>query len=164
MAILKKIVHCLSYVCYILIILYAVVCIPCIFKYKPLIVLSGSMKPTYDIGSVIYYKHVSENEINVDDVITFESFDGELVTHRVYSKENNQFITKGDANEIPDPNHVSYDKIKGKVHKKSIPYIGYYIKYINEHKYTIVIVVILLILEYLLSGYKVGKKEVYEKK
>lgn len=159
MAILKKIIHILSYACYLLIILYAIVCIPCIFKYKPLIVLSGSMEPTYDVGSIIYYKHVDESKLKIDDVITFESFDGELVTHRIYSMEDNYYITKGDANEIPDPGRVSYENIKGKVHKKSIPYIGYYVKFINEHKFTIVIVVILLILEYLFSGYKVKKEE-----
>ncbi len=55
MKIFKTIVHSLSYVCYLFIIVYALVCLPYIFGYKPLVVLTGSMEPTFTISRVTYY-------------------------------------------------------------------------------------------------------------
>ena len=46
---LKRYIHYLALLCYILILIYISVCIPIIYGYKPLVVLSGSMEPTYKI-------------------------------------------------------------------------------------------------------------------
>ena len=58
MGIIKKIIHFFANIAYILIILYAIVCIPILFGKNPVVVLSGSMEPTYKIGSIIYYEKV----------------------------------------------------------------------------------------------------------
>lgn len=153
MGILKKMVHFLSIITYILIIVYAIVCIPIIFGYHPVVVLSGSMEPTYKTGSVIYYKKVDYSELKKDDVITYELSNGKLVTHRIVNIDNELIETKGDANEVSDINKVRYENVKGKVAKKSIPYIGYYIRVVNENL-TIVVVtaVLILVSEFLLSN------------
>ena len=82
MEFLKKMIHILSWLIYILIIIYVLICAPMIFGYKPLVVLSGSMEPTYGVGSVIYYHETPKEEIKVGDAITF-TYETDFITHRV---------------------------------------------------------------------------------
>ena len=153
MGIIKKIVHILSIITYVLIAIYAVVCIPMVLGYNPIVVLSGSMEPTYKTGSVIYYKKTSLEDLKENDVITFVSRKGELVSHRIVGIDNDQFETKGDANEVKDVSKVSYENIKGKVARFSIPYVGYYIRNVNDNlKIIVLTLVIILVSEFLLSN------------
>lgn len=153
MVILKKAIHILADITYILIILYAVVCIPILFQYHPVVVLSGSMEPTLKIGSVIYYKKVPFKTLKKDDIITFQANKNELVTHRIVKIENNLIETKGDANKVSDVNKISNKTIKGKVGKIIIPYIGYYIKTVNDNlKIIVIATTIILISEFLFSN------------
>lgn len=100
---------------------------PSLFGYKLYIVESGSMMPALKINSIIVVKNTSPEKIKVGDIITYNtSVDGSIVSHRVadIGKNNEYFITRGDANNVEDPNPVSKDKIIGKVNF-SIPYVGY---------------------------------------
>ena len=94
----------------------AIMYIPKIFGIQPMIVLSGSMEPTYHVGSLLYIKNADANEIAVGDPITFYLDDNTLVTHRVVEidKKNQTYTTKGDANEKEDGSPVSFDKVLGK--------------------------------------------------
>lgn len=157
MILMKKIIHLLSILCYIGIGIYSIACIPNIFGYKPLIVMTGSMEPVYKVGSIIYYKKANIDDIKINDVITFEN-NNVLITHRVVNIENNKFTTKGDANETKDPMKVNYEEIKGKVAKKSIPYLGNYVGFINEHMYLVYGVVFILLMEFILSNTKKSDK------
>ena len=151
--IIKKIIHVLSVIAYILITIYAIVCIPMIFGYHPVVVLSGSMEPTYKVGSVIYYKKALLEELKEKDVITFEAKNGVLVSHRIVDIDNELIETKGDANNVSDVNKVRYENVKGKVAKTSLPYVGYYIKMVNDNLIVVVITaVIILVSEFLLSN------------
>ena len=156
MNILKKIVHILSLICYVFIIFYAILCAPIIFKYKPLVVLTGSMEPKFKTGSIIYYKEVSEDKLKVGDIITFKLGDN-LVSHRIYSIENGLYETKGDANNTVDANKIKYSDIVGKDADICIPYVGFYVKYINEHMFILIIVAAILVSEFLLSN--IGNNE-----
>lgn len=97
----------------------AIMYIPKIFGIQPMIVLSGSMEPTYHVGSLLYIKNADANEIAVGDPITFYLDDNTLVTHRVVEidKKNQTYTTKGDANEKEDGSPVSFDKVLGKPRK-----------------------------------------------
>ena len=54
----------------------------------PYAVLSGSMEPTYHVGSLIYVEKVDPSEVQVGDAITFVVNDDLLVaTHRVVDVE-----------------------------------------------------------------------------
>lgn len=152
MGILKKVVHVLSNIAYVAVLVYLLVSLPVFFGYKPLVVLSGSMEPTYGVGSVIYYE-VSQ-DIQVGDVIVFESQNSSFVTHRVTKIEGNQFVTKGDANGEEDPDKVQLQSVKGKVLNLNIPWVGYYIQYVNTHMWLVVVIVIILVSEFLLSNIK----------
>ena len=153
MGLIRKLVHILAVISYVLIIVYAIVCIPMIFGHHPVVVLSGSMKPTYKVGSVIYYKKVSQKELKVGDVITFNVNNNKMVSHRIANIDNGFIETKGDANKVSDVNKIRYENVRGKVGKLSIPYVGYYIKTVNDNLTLVVIVtIIILVSEFLISN------------
>ena len=150
MKVLKKIFSILANVCYIGISIYILVCLPLLFGYKPLVVLSGSMEPTYKVGAIIYYE--SFDEIKKDDVIVFSNSDDSFVTHRVVELKGDKYVTKGDANESVDAELVEVHNIKGKAIKFNIPYLGYYVQYVNTNLWLIISVIVVLVSEFLISN------------
>ena len=94
---------------------------------RPLVVLSGSMEPTYHVGSMIYVKSVDPETIEVGDPITFLiNEDLDMATHRVIEidAENQHFYTKGDANDAADGAPVHFENLVGKP-IFTIPKLGY---------------------------------------
>ena len=105
---------------------------------NPYVVLSGSMEPTYHVGSLIYVKAVDYKELEVGDPITYMVSQDMVVTHRITEvlideKEPNtiRYFTKGDANAVADGTSVHYKNIIGKP-VFSIPYLGYVSNYIQN--------------------------------
>ena len=100
-------------------------------------VLSGSMEPTYHVGSLIYVKKVPAEEIQVGDPITFVLNDSLVVaTHRVIQIDKDEtgtirFHTKGDANESADGGTVHEKNLIGKA-VFSIPYLGYVANFVQH--------------------------------
>ena len=95
-------------------------------------VLSGSMEPELEVGSLIVTRFVEPEEIAVGDIITFSSgmADKNQVTHRVVGIGHSSaiyFETKGDANDTPDPTTVPGWNLIGKV-----VFTAYYWGYITE--------------------------------
>ena len=157
MGLIRKLIHILAVISYVLIIVYAVVCIPMIFGYHPVVVLSGSMNPTYKVGSVIYYKKVSQKELKVGDVITFNA-NNKMVSHRIANIDNGFIETKGDANKVSDVSKICYENVRGKVGRISLPYVGYCIKTINDNLVVVVIVAVII----LLSEFLISNKETFD--
>ncbi len=151
MEFLRRVVHFLTNICYLLIIIYGLLCVPMILGYKPLVVLTGSMEPTYKVGSVLYYHQVNESDLDVDDVITF-NYKDLVITHRIYEINGDEYVTKGDANNAPDPVPITKENILGKVSNIRIPLLGYYVSFINQHLYVIGVVVLILVSEFLLNN------------
>ncbi len=162
MDILKKIVHIISYFCYAIIGVYAIICVPMIFGAKPVVVLSGSMRPTYEVGTIIYYKPVPKEEIHEKDVITYQMGES-MVTHRVQRIENGEFITQGDNNNVEDGKPVPYNAVLGKIGGAAIPVLGYGVQFINNNFWVFAILIGLLAAEFLLSNIKNDKISVSEK-
>ena len=102
--------------------------VPTVFGNHLYIVLSGSMKPTFDTGSLAFIRPADPESIEVDDIITYENRGGGVpTTHRVVeilAGEGFSFITRGDANNANDPNPVPAENIIGRVHGY-VPYLGY---------------------------------------
>ena len=162
MVIIKRIVHILALVTYFLIAVYALCSIPMLFGKNPLVVLSGSMEPSYKKGSILYYEEVTQNELKVGDVITYTTNDGSFVSHRIMKIEDELYETKGDANSVSDPKRVSFHQIKGRVMNVTIPYLGYYVGFVGDNTYLIVVAVTILVSEFLLCNIKafdIEKKE-----
>lgn len=105
-----------------------------VFGLQAYAVLSGSMEPTYHVGSIIYVKSVDPSEIKVGDPITFVMNEQLTVaTHRVVriDTENSAFYTKGDANDDPDAAPVHFNNLLGKP-VFTIPYLGYISSYVQS--------------------------------
>lgn len=101
-------------------------------------VLSGSMEPTYHVGSLIYVKEVDPFELEAGDVITYMLDEDTLSTHRIVEvvpDENDptvvRFMTKGDANDAVDGTRVHYKNVVG-TPIFTIPYMGYVANYIQN--------------------------------
>ncbi len=119
---------------------------PTVFGYQMYVVLSGSMKPAFDTGSVVFVKPTAPNEIAEGDIITFSSTSDEnrLTTHRVVgiNRENElNFITRGDANNVNDPNPVAADNLVGRV-TGSVPLVGYLLSFVQTRQGLILLIFI----------------------
>ena len=108
--------------------------VPSILGYKPMSVLSGSMRPLLEPGDMIVVKDVDYKNVNTGDVITFKVNGTTLVTHRVVDivEKNGKisFRTKGDANNTEDSELITPERLVG-VLAFSIPkggYIGNFIR------------------------------------
>ena len=106
--------------------------------FTPYTVLSGSMEPTYHVGSVIYVSDVDPEDLKDGDPITFRMSSGVVATHRIVEvldegTPNLAFRTKGDANADPDGSPVPASAIIGKP-RFSIPYLGYVSSFVQKPK------------------------------
>ena len=100
-------------------------------------VLSGSMEPTYQTGSLIYVDEVDYKTLKEGDVITYMLNENAIATHRIVEVVPNgddptvlEFRTKGDANDIVDGSLVHYKNIIGSP-VFAIPKMGYLANYIQ---------------------------------
>ena len=101
---------------------------------RPFVVLSGSMEPTYHVGSMIYVKSVDPGSIQVGAPITFVlNEDLDVATHRVIDidRENQHFYTKGDANDAADGSPVHFNNLVGKP-IFTIPCLGYFADWLSN--------------------------------
>lgn len=101
-------------------------------------VLSGSMEPTYHVGSLIYVKKADYKELQSGDVITFMLDEDTIATHRIVEVVPDEtdssvlrFRTKGDANEAEDGSLVHYKNVVG-TPVFTIPKLGYLANYIQN--------------------------------
>jgi signal peptidase I len=91
-------------------------------------VRSGSMQPTYSVGSMLVVKTVDPSDVRVGMPLSFVTpDDGVIETHRVVEVRHDEsglsFRTKGDANRAADPDVVPASAVRGSV-KWSVPHIG----------------------------------------
>jgi signal peptidase len=95
--------------------------------FQPSIVASGSMQPNLNVGDITIIIHTKPDDINIGDIIQYRTTE-EPIIHRVIDKytEAGQtwFITKGDANNAPDPKPVNEQQIIGKA-TLTIPKLGW---------------------------------------
>ena len=101
---------------------------------------SGSMKEAIQIDDIIIVK--KEENLNEGDIITFFQ-DEQIVTHRIIEiLDDENFITKGDANNSKD-SKVYRQNVIGKV-IKIIPKGGVWLKVFSDSKVIICIVITLI--------------------
>jgi signal peptidase I len=104
------------------------------FGWRTEVVISGSMEPALQTGSVVIVRPVDPDTIQNGDIIMFFSPDKKsLTTHRVVKTEPEPglgFITKGDANHNPDITPVIPAQIIGIV-AFNIPYLGLLTQFIK---------------------------------
>ena len=98
-------------------------------------VLSNSMAPYFETGSLVVTRPVDTVDIKVGDIITFSSpIDGKVLTHRVVGIETASetlFQTRGDANEDADPFLAPAQNVLGVISFHS-PLLGYATQFIRS--------------------------------
>ncbi len=105
-----------------------------------LVVLSGSMEPTINMGDMVVTTPITSNAIKVGDIVAFNDGKEFPITHRVINITEGGFITKGDANEDPDPMVRSSSSVVGKI-VFWVPFAGYLV-YFARGIYGLLILII----------------------
>ena len=168
----KKIWKCITSVLVALVVIVALLLVGArLIGLQVFTVLSGSMEPTYHVGSLIYVKDVDPFELESGDVITFMLDENTVATHRIVEvvpdEEDDsvvRFRTKGDANENADGSLVHYKNVIGSP-VFTIPQLGYVVSYIQNPPGTYVaisagaILLLLVFLPDLFDGDKKKKKD-----
>ena len=131
----KKIINVISIVVLILIVGFVIFTLasrimgetPSVFGYYIFRVSSDSMEPTLMVGDVILVHKADPEDIQKNDIITYQSKDGSMygrdVTHRVVAdpvlkNDTYYFQTQGDAQGAPLDKVITYNQIKGKYVRK----------------------------------------------
>jgi len=104
-----------------------VMLISCQFKYRLLVIATGSMTGELNKGDAVVYEAYDGNGIEIGEIIVFQK--GDITTvHRVINAEHvngeTRYYTKGDANDSPDSGYILSSNILGKVDFK-LSYVGY---------------------------------------
>ena len=142
----------LSWVVIAAIVVYMAIAAPILIGFRPVVVLTGSMEPTFPVGSIVYYHKCSFEELQVGDPITFQA-ENTLVTHRITTVNglSRTVVTKGDNNETEDPVPVEETEIVGKTTKFAIPYAGYFVTY-GKEPIAIAAMAVILLINYVLES------------
>ncbi|AVQ99889.1 signal peptidase I [Oceanobacillus iheyensis] len=138
----KWVSHITTYVLFTALIVMAVVVVsskasggePEIAGYQLKTVLSGSMEPGIQTGSLIAVKPDGDMKRFKDgDVITFMDEEEKLITHRITevmaSGEQVMYRTKGDNNNAEDLQPVLSENVVAEYTGFTIPYLGYLVNF-----------------------------------
>jgi signal peptidase len=149
LAAVKRTVGALTVLCYLVIFGLLTILLPILFGYTPVVVLTGSMEPSIQTGSIIYhYKVKGFDNIVPGDVITYQrAEDAPLVTHRVMrvDGESQSVRTKGDNNEALDAAWVSCEQIVAKMAPYYLPNIGFYLYWAKDPRIIAVVAGIIVL-------------------
>ncbi|HEX3264251.1 MAG TPA: signal peptidase I [Candidatus Limnocylindrales bacterium] len=109
-------------------------------------VQSGSMSPTYPVGSLLVTAQIDPADVRMGMPIVFDDprEPGRLVTHRVVGIVPGPalaFVTRGDANATNDPSPVPSRLVRGHV-LWSVTYLGTVLDWLQWPRSFIVLVVV----------------------
>lgn len=111
--------------------------IPAVAGHQLYIVLSGSMSPAFEAGSIVLVRPLEPTAVQAGDIITYRDPDPEkanlITTHRVVAVNQTEppsFITRGDANDADDPLPAPAGNLIGRV-TYSVPYFGYLLSFVR---------------------------------
>lgn len=137
---------------------------PSFFGYEIKTVLSGSMEPGIQTGSIVALKPGGDlNRFKAGDVITFMSEDNILITHRIVKATVNSatgeavYQTKGDNNDAADMAPVLSSNVIAEYTGITVPYIGYAMNFAISRAGSVLLMIVpglLLLLYALYSSWK----------
>jgi len=139
-----------------------------LFGYKAYIITTDSMKPSVRKGDAIIVEKCAQEKLNVEDIVTIRNAKDIIITHRIIDiKENTktgekEYVTKGDNNNVEDPEVISYNQIEGKK-VLVIPFFGHLLLSFKNKMYVIILTIVIgLIVMDIVSKQK--KKEMRREK
>ena len=112
-----------------------------LFGYSLFEVATGSMKPTIQIGYVVIVKITKD--VNENDIIVYIDGD-DIITHRLVEKNENNIVTRGDANNSEDK-PIQENMIIGQV-IKIVPQLGTWQNILSSPEVLALIIVLIIIL------------------
>lgn len=135
---------------------------PQAFGYQLKSVLSGSMEPTFQTGSIIAVKPVKDQEqtrLKKGDIITFQTEEEKLITHRIVKVSKTgghvMYETKGDNNNAVDLEPVMAANVVAKYEGFTIPYIGYFTHFASTPKGAAILMISPGVLLLIYAGYMI---------
>lgn len=121
---------------------------PSFYIYKAYLISTESMEPELKKGDAIIIKKVAEDQLRINDIVTFK-INGEIITHRIVriDEVNSEkfYITKGDNNNVEDSDELRFSDIEGKQIIK-IPHLGNIVAGLKNGIVIILVVLIALIM------------------
>ena len=121
---------------------------PSFYIYKAYLISTESMEPELKKGDAIIIKKVAEDQLRVNDIVTFK-INGEIITHRIVriDEVNSEkfYITNGDNNNVEDSDELRFSDIEGKQIIK-IPHLGNIVAGLKNGIVIILVVLIALIM------------------
>ncbi len=112
----------------------------------PYVVLSGSMEPTVETGSLCFVnKHTKYENIKVGDIVAYASSLDSNVTHKVINITEEGFETKGDRNDISDGVSVNESNYIGK-NVFSIPKVGFLVSALQTARGRIIVITLVIMI------------------
>ncbi|MGM7701340.1 signal peptidase I SipW [Pseudalkalibacillus sp. Hm43] len=135
---------------------------PTFMGYQLKSVLSGSMEPTFDTGSIIAIDpSINKEKLKKGDIITFMEDAEKLITHRIIEVKKTanhvQYITKGDNNDGADISPVLSENVVGKYDGFNIPLLGYFMNFANSKIGTAILLILPGLLLIIYSAYSIWK-------
>jgi signal peptidase len=103
---------------------------PKLYPFDTFYVRTGSMDPAISVGALVIATQAPAGSLGVGDIIVFDRPDRPdvMLVHRIHGVENGAggrvFVTKGDANDAPDPWRVPATG-SGWHHRVSLPGLGF---------------------------------------
>ena len=109
-----------------------------ILGYKPYIVLSDSMRYTFQVGDISVSKAVDPATLEPGDIVTFTSIDpdhyGEVVTHKIREITTYEgqpaFVTYGTTTGEDDAYPAPFDQVVGE-YVFRVPKLGYFFQFLK---------------------------------
>ena len=83
---------------------------PSVCGFSSVIVLSGSMEPTFSAGDLLIIRE--QESYQTGEIVTFED-GGVLTTHRIVEEMPDGFTTRGDCNNVKDQEKVTAEQVRG---------------------------------------------------
>ncbi len=123
---------------------------PSFYVYEAYMIDTTSMEPTLNKNDVIIIKKCKEENLKKGDIITYK-INGEIITHRIVEivqeeiTGTNQYITKGDNNNVEDEDYILFSEIEGKMIIK-IPGLGNVVDILKNGIVIILVILIFLII------------------
>jgi len=99
-----------------------------------------SMEPTFKLGDMLISKSVDPAQVRIGDII-FYRLEGRILAHRVVEESDDNFRTKGDANEDPDDWVVPGRAVLGRYWIR-LPYFGYIVHFIKCRHFSLFCIVV----------------------
>lgn len=125
-----------------------------ILGYKPYIVLSDSMRDTFQVGDISVSRAVDPAALEPGDIVTFTSIDpdhyGEVVTHKIREITTYEgqpaFVTYGTTTGEDDGYPAPFDQVVGE-YVFRVPKLGYFFQFLKTPAgYVTVILIPFLVL------------------